>query len=81
MPSEYSPRLSIDLTEDQSRRLNSILTQHGMKKMIFSCIIDDFLAMCDRFGVGEVVGAFTTRVMSLNEICNLKLKDRSPHGN
>lgn len=81
MPSDYNPRLSIDLTEDQAKRLNSILTQHGMKKMIFSCIVDDFLDMCDRFGPGEVVGAFTTRVTSLNEICKLNLKNREPHGN
>jgi hypothetical protein len=84
MAAEYSPRLSIDLTEDQHNKLNRIMIQHGMKKMVFGLIVDDLIAMCDRFGPGEVIGAFTTRVLSLNEICKLNLKpreNREPHGN
>jgi hypothetical protein len=76
MAIEYTPRLSIDLTEDQHNKLNKIMHQHGMKKMIFSLIVDDLIAMCERLGPGEVIGAFTTRVISLNEICKLNLKER-----
>lgn len=74
MPTTYTPRLSIDLTEEQNKKLNNILCQYGLKRLIFNQIVEDFLSLCDKHGAGEVVGAFTSRAVGLNEICQLKLK-------
>lgn len=70
--SDYVPRLSISITEDQSKRLNKCFQEYGMKKMVFNTIIEDLLELCDKHGTGKVFGALAERLIGIREICQLK---------
>ncbi len=47
---DYKPRLSIEITEDQQQRLNNLLGTYGIKRSIFSIIIDDLLDLIELHG-------------------------------
>jgi len=79
MNTKYVPRLSIDLTQEQHDQLNKIICQHGLKKLVFTCIIDDFISLCNKHGAGEIIGALTSKVIGINEICNLVMKDKNDY--
>ena len=68
------PRLSVDITEEQDQKLVKYL-DHGMRKAVFGVMIDDLLAMIDKFGAGKVLGLFIERSITLKDICRLKLED------
>uniref|UniRef100_A0A6M3JG36 Uncharacterized protein n=1 Tax=viral metagenome TaxID=1070528 RepID=A0A6M3JG36_9ZZZZ len=70
MPSEYRPRLSVDITEEQRRKLDRYL-DYGMRKMLFGVVIDDLLHLFEEHGVGPILGLFVERSISLREICKL----------
>ncbi len=68
------PRLTIDITETQSRGLSRHL-EHGMRKILFGLIVDDLLRLFDKHGASMVIGAMVERAISLKEICKLELKE------
>ena len=49
MPSKYTPRLSIEITEDQQRRLQALIPW-GQKQLLFSTIIDGLIDLIDKYG-------------------------------
>ncbi len=65
-------RLTVDITEEQAIRLQKHL-EHGMRKLLFSLIIDNLLDLFDKYGAPVVIGALTERAISLKEICKVKL--------
>jgi len=67
----YKQRLSIDITPEQAQGLNKHL-EYGMKKLLFHVIIDDLLALFEKHGAGVIIGALTTRAISLKNVCRLK---------
>jgi hypothetical protein len=74
MSGEYRPRISIDLTEEQKRRLDKHITW-GNKKVVFSVVVDELIELCERHGAGIVIGAFISRQLKLKDICKLKLAE------
>lgn len=50
MPSEYRPRFSFDITEEQRERVNRLLKHHGMIKALFQPILDDVLDLLEEHG-------------------------------
>ena len=45
----YRPRLSIELTEDQSKRLNRLIPW-GLKNALFQAIVDDLIELGEQHG-------------------------------
>ena len=68
---DYRPRLSVDITEQQARELNRLL-DHGMRKMLFGVVIDDLLRLFKKHGTGKVLGLFVEKSISLRDVCELK---------
>ena len=71
LETDYRPRLSVDITEDQARKLNHYL-DYGMRKMLFGVIIEDILDLFEKYGSGKVLGLFVERSLTLRDICKLK---------
>jgi len=46
---------------------------YGMRKRIFFAIIEDLFNLIEKHGAPKVIGAFTERAITLEEICKLKL--------
>ena len=43
MNTEYKPRFSFEITEEQMLRANKLLAQYGLRKAIFGKVLDDVL--------------------------------------
>ncbi len=55
MSDDYKPRFSFEISEQQKKRADRILTQYGLRKAIFSPILDDILDMIEEYG-GVAIG-------------------------
>lgn len=55
MNSEYKPRFSFEISEEQKRRADNLLETYGLRKAIFGKILDDVLDLIDDFG-GVAIG-------------------------
>jgi len=72
MTSDYRPRLSVDISERHNQLMLKYL-DYGMRKRIFFAIIEDLFNLIEKHGAPKVIGAFTERAITLEEICKLKL--------
>ena len=72
MTEVYTPRLSIEITEDQNKKLQKFFP-HGTKKIVFGQIIEQILALIDKYGAGTVLGAFMDRQMSIEKMMCMKI--------
>ena len=50
MPSEYRPRFSFDITDEQQVRCDKLISTHGMRKALFQPILDDLLDLLEKHG-------------------------------
>lgn len=55
MNTEYRPRFSFEISEEQKRRADTLLETYGLRKAIFGRILDDVLDLIDDFG-GVAIG-------------------------
>ena len=46
----YKPRFSFEITEEQQRRANKLLTTYGLRKSVFSVVLDDVLDLVEKHG-------------------------------
>jgi hypothetical protein len=70
----YTPRLSIELTDDQSKELSRIFP-HGMKKAYFSFIVDWSIKMAKSRGIGFLTSIALGHKNMDSEIMAFLLKD------
>lgn len=47
---DYKPRFSFEISEDQQRRSNKLLATHGIRRAVFSVILDDLLNLIETHG-------------------------------
>jgi len=50
MNEDYKPRFSFEITEEQKQRADRILNDHGMRRTMFSPILDDILDLLEQHG-------------------------------
>ena len=50
MSDEYKPLFSFEITEEQQRRANKLLTTYGLRKSVFSVVLDDVLDLVEKHG-------------------------------
>jgi len=53
--SDYKPRFSFEITEDQKFRADNLLSVYGLRKAIFGQILDDVLDLIEEYG-GVAIG-------------------------
>lgn len=72
MPStEYRPRLSIDLTQEQREALDRILGQYGLQRAVFSVIIDDLIESVNKKGP-NIISGLISRAIKLEDFVKLE---------
>ncbi len=52
---DYKPRFSFEITEEQKKRADRILSTYGLRKAIFGSILDDVLDLIEEKG-GIAIG-------------------------
>jgi len=64
---DYKARFLFDITEEQKLRANKLLSQHGLRRAIFSPILDDVLDMIEEYG-GVAIGVMMSGKVKLRDI-------------
>lgn len=72
MPSEYTPRLSVAIDEEDALALRNHLPI-GFQKVIFNLIVKDLIALFKKYGANQVIAAFCNKDLDLTTICKLSL--------
>jgi hypothetical protein len=75
MTSDYTPRLSINITDEQQQKISRYFPW-GTQKKVFGVILNDLLDLCEKHGADKVIGALVARYISLNDVCKLGLKGK-----
>ena len=70
------PRLSIEITEEQSAKLYNLIPW-GLKKELFSALIDGVIELFETPGVttGDVLGALIDRRLKVKDMDIFKTKE------
>ena len=50
MTDEYRPRFTFEITDEQKTRVDSLLSTHGIRKAIFTPILEDVLNLLETHG-------------------------------
>jgi len=74
LSSEFRPRLSVEITQEQSDKLYRYL-EWGERRRVFSIMIDDLIKAFETFGAGKVIGALKSREVNTFDIVKLNLED------
>jgi len=64
---DYKPRIIFEITEEQQRRVNTLLSTYGIKKTVFQIILDDLLDLLEEHGL-IVIGAILDGAAKPREI-------------
>jgi len=68
MPSTtYTPRFGFDITLEQQSRANKVLGQFGIRKVLFSAILDDVLDMVEKHG-DPFIAALASGIVKPREV-------------
>jgi hypothetical protein len=74
---DYIPRLTVELREDQARKLSDKIP-HGLRKPLFQALVDDVISMLDKHGT-VFIAAVISRDMSYKDFCSFTKGE--PNGN
>jgi len=55
MSTDYKPRFSFEISEEQKQRADRLLDTYGLRKAIFGQILDDVLDLIEDYG-GVAIG-------------------------
>lgn len=72
MPSDYRPRLTIELEQELLDKLR-VLLPHGTQRIVFHFIILDLIEMMEQLGSGQVIGAFINRDVKLKKLLRMDI--------
>lgn len=64
---DYKPRFIFEITEEQKVRANKLISQYGLRKAIFSPILDDVLDLIDEYG-GLAIGVIMSGKLKPREV-------------
>ena len=70
MPSSYRPRLSIELTNEQARKLQRLIPW-GLKNQLFQALVDDVIELVEEHGE-IVIAAIISRQLKARSMKSLK---------
>ena len=75
---EYKPRFSFEISEEQKKRADTLISVYGIRKSIFSIILDDVLDLIENHG-NMVIGVILDGAAKPREILPslVKAKKRS----
>jgi hypothetical protein len=70
MPIKYTPRLSIDITEEQFMELNRLF-DHGLRKIVFGVIVDEVIRLM-KIDKSTFIAAIYYKKLTLDEILGME---------
>ena len=64
---DFRPRFTFEISEEQQRRTNKLLTTHGLRRAVMSVILDDLLDLVEKHGQ-IVVGVMLDSAVKPREV-------------
>ena len=74
MPSNYSPRLSIEISEEQQAKLSQLI-DWGQKRALFGAIIDGLIPLLEEYGT-PLIAVIVSKKLSITELIELFEKEK-----
>ena len=65
MPSKYTPRLSVEITDEQYNKLKQLIPW-GVKNTLFSIIIDEVIELIEEHGTVVIAGLLNKKLTVQN---------------
>lgn len=80
MLEDYRPRFTFEITEEQKRKADLLLSTHGIRKALFSIILDDVLDLLEEYG-GMAIGLILEKKIKPKEVLpSLNIKKENKNG-
>lgn len=77
MNTEYKPRFSFEISEEQKQRADKLLVNYGLRKAIFNPILNDVLDMIEEFG-GIAIGVMMSGKLKPRDVIHsMKQADKA----
>jgi len=67
MNTEYRPRFTFEITDEQKERADRLISTYGLRKAIFGRVLDDVLDMIEEFG-GVAIGVIMSGKVEPREV-------------
>ncbi len=67
MSIDYTPRFIFDITEEQKARVDKLLSVYGLRKAIFSPLLDEVLDLIEEHG-GMAIGIMLSKKVPIKEV-------------
>lgn len=67
MNTDYKPRFSFEVTDEQKARADRLISVYGLRKAIFGKILDDVLDMIEEYG-GVAIGVIMSGAVKPRDI-------------
>jgi len=64
---DYKPRFVFEITEEQKKRADTLLTTYGLRKAIFGAVLDDVLDLIEDYG-GVAIGVLMSGTVKPRDI-------------
>lgn len=64
---DYKPRFSFEITEEQKQRADRLISTYGLRKALFGTILDEVLDLIEEYG-GVAVGVIMSGKCKPREI-------------
>lgn len=65
--SDYKPRFSFEVSREQKKRADRLLGEYGLRRSVFSPILDDVLDLIEEYG-GIAIGVMMSGRLKPREI-------------
>lgn len=76
MTSDYTPRLQVEISEEHDKKLKKYFGEYGQKKLLIFVVLEDLFTLVEKYGAANVIGALSSRSITLKEVCRLKMEER-----
>ena len=72
---DYRPRLSVEISQKHQSLLLKHFGEYRAKKDLVFIVLEDVFRLIEKHGASKVIGALASRMVTLNDICKLKLEE------
>ena len=72
---DYVPRITFEITMEQKKRADKLLSTHGIRKALLSILLDDLLDLIEKHG-GMAIGAILSKSIKPSEVLpSMRIKE------
>lgn len=80
MNEDYRPRFSFEISEEQKVRADDLLGSYGLRKALFSIVLDDVLDLIEAYGAIAIGAIMSKQIKPRESLPSLKTAETIKNG-